>query len=330
MTTQAASKLDTAKFQKVCALMRDGATEGERAAAKHRAETMAAKAGMTLQEAVSNLDAATTSKPASFFDGFDDWMEEKEPGWKAERAERDAERERERYEIRQEALKEFGSEDAVFAENDRERLLRETLEPLADRKRFANSGKTYISGYAGWTCGNPTPPLWEALERAFPLPTDVRGAWQEYQEWKHLDRLRYAFYPGHEDANHVRARRAALEKLLDDTPAINADDFAARLAWLEEIANRDYSRDHEEDAGLAARLRADFAALRRVAENVADRVKTPVHSGRRTNAAKRAAVLSMLDIHPELSDREIARRVGVSPQTVNTWRKKSAPDRQPN
>ena len=146
MTTQAASKLDTAKFQKVCALMRDGATEGERAAAKHRAETMAAKAGMTLQEAVSNLDAATTSKPASFFDGFDDWMEEKEPGWKAERAERDAERERERYEIRQEALKEFGSEDAVFAENDRERLLRETLEPLADRKRFANSGKTYISG----------------------------------------------------------------------------------------------------------------------------------------------------------------------------------------
>lgn len=34
------------------------------------------------------------------------------------------------------------------------------------------------------------------------------------------------------------------------------------------------------------------------------------------------AVLSMLDAHPELSDREIARRLSVSSQTVNTWRKK--------
>lgn len=43
---------------------------------------------------------------------------------------------------------------------------------------------------------------------------------------------------------------------------------------------------------------------------------------RRTTAHKRADVLSMLDTHPELSDREIARRVGVSPQTVSTWRHK--------
>lgn len=36
-----------------------------------------------------------------------------------------------------------------------------------------------------------------------------------------------------------------------------------------------------------------------------------------------ADVLSMLDTHPELSEREIARRVGVSPQTVSTWRRKA-------
>ena len=61
---------------------------------------------------------------------------------------------------------------------------------------------------------------------------------------------------------------------------------------------------------------ADIAALAQSAQ--------PAQSGRRTNADKRADVLSMLDAHPDLSDREIARRVGVSPQTVNTWRKKAA------
>lgn len=49
---------------------------------------------------------------------------------------------------------------------------------------------------------------------------------------------------------------------------------------------------------------------------------SPVHFERRTNAQKRTDVLSMLDASPHLSDREIARRVGVSPQTVNTWRRK--------
>jgi transposase-like protein len=32
--------------------------------------------------------------------------------------------------------------------------------------------------------------------------------------------------------------------------------------------------------------------------------------------------VTKLDINPELSDREISRRVGVSPQTVNNWRKR--------
>lgn len=42
----------------------------------------------------------------------------------------------------------------------------------------------------------------------------------------------------------------------------------------------------------------------------------------RSNADIRAAVLSMLDTKPELSDREISRRIGVSPQTVSNWRKR--------
>lgn len=50
-------------------------------------------------------------------------------------------------------------------------------------------------------------------------------------------------------------------------------------------------------------------------------------SNRRTNADKRRDVLSMLDAEPGLSDREIARRCGVSPQTASTWRKRLSGDR---
>ena len=71
--------LDTEKFRKVHAMMTGGATEGERAAAEARAKVMASKAGMTLAQAVSKLDAAPAAKPASFFDGFDDWMEGEVP-----------------------------------------------------------------------------------------------------------------------------------------------------------------------------------------------------------------------------------------------------------
>ena len=56
----------------------------------------------------------------------------------------------------------------------------------------------------------------------------------------------------------------------------------------------------------------------------ADAQNGRVHYGRRTNAGKAADVLSMLKSNPELADREIARRVGVSPQTVNNWRTRLA------
>ncbi len=38
---------------------------------------------MSLKQAVSEMNRqAAPAKPANFFDGFDDWMEAKEPGWK--------------------------------------------------------------------------------------------------------------------------------------------------------------------------------------------------------------------------------------------------------
>lgn len=48
----------------------------------------------------------------------------------------------------------------------------------------------------------------------------------------------------------------------------------------------------------------------------------PVQNGCISTSDRRKAVLSILNSEPELSDREIARRAGVSPQTVGNWRGK--------
>ena len=327
MAVGAASKLDIEKFRKVHSLMAGGSTDGERAAARARAETMASKAGMTLAEAVSSLDSQPAAPQArNFFQDMEDAMEAAHPGYRAEREAEEADRQRRQADLQQEAIKEFGSEEAVWAETERERLLREALEPLADWKTFSNSGRRYIDGYAGWKVGAPPWPLMQALMKAYPFPADVVGLWKEFREWERLHEIREAFHRHHDPEPHVRARTAALQHLLDTFSDWTFEGFAARLEWLRFRIEHDLSFDVIDDLAMVATMQTDFAMLRAKhredAAHPSESSSPSVHSGHRTTAEKRAAVLSTLDAHPELSDREIARRLGVSPQTVNTWRKK--------
>lgn len=120
-----ASTLDMEKLRKVRALMDGAKTEGERLAARGRAEALAARAGMTLQQALSKLDVAKPAAPqlGNPFAGFADWMEEREPGYKAEQARRRADREANRLARCKELLAEYGSEKAVFVPTDLEKCL---------------------------------------------------------------------------------------------------------------------------------------------------------------------------------------------------------------
>ncbi|MFP5077031.1 transposase [Rhizobium sp. YIM 134829] len=314
--TATASKLDTEKFRKVHALMKEGATEGERAAARSRAEAIAKGAGLTLAQAVSKLSGQPEPKKAGFFDGFDDWMEEREPGYKAKQARERSEREMKRQARCRELLAEYGSEDAVFADTKQEELLRAALHPLADRSRFSNSHETYVSGYAGWQSGNPPPVVWGALQRAYPLPTEVTAVWAEYLAWEKLRDDRSAFEPHYDAPIWIYARQAALEHLLDTMPALDFQGYAARLEWMSHLNYYGRSRGDEKDAILIAVLRSD---LSRLSGSVQARCAQSEH---RTTADKAAAIRSMLRADPNLSNREVARRLGVSPQTVGTWRKK--------
>ncbi len=301
--TGAPSTLDMDKLRKVRALMTRGATAGERQAARTKAEAVAARAGMTLGEALSRLDTPAPAASADFFAGFDDWMEACEPGWKAAKAARLSERERRRLARCRELLAEFGGEEAVFAETEPERRLRLALEPL-------EADWHGLESYGDWISGEPTPAMWEAIGRACPLPACISAVWAELGAWEALVDARIAFVPDYDAPPCIRARQAALEHLMDTLPAPSVEGLRARLAWLAHLNAREMTRDGKTDAALIATLCADFEA-----------VAGDVQSGRRSAADKAAAVRALLRAEPALSDREIARRVGVSPQTVGNWRR---------
>lgn len=320
MTVAAASKLDGDKFAKVRRLMTEGATEGERSAGRHAATKMARRAGLTLDQAMSKMDAAQPGKPKGFFEGFDDWCEEREPGYKARQAAAKAERDAKRAAEAKRVVAQYGSEDAVFDETERERLLRVALDPLATRR----AGAAWASEFAGWSGGRKIPPeVWAALEAAYPLPRALAAVWAEYLDWQRLQDDRCVIAGDYTPFLHVEARERALEYLLDTMPDASLEGIGARIAWVQYLAKREWSRDASEDRALAHRLRADFDEM--AAQNgQASRSPKSGTGTHRTNADKRRDVLAMLAAEPDLSDREIGRRCGVSPQTVNNWRRRRA------
>ena len=301
-----ASTLDREKLRKLRALMQGGKTEGERRAAKGKAEALAARAGLSLGAALSKLDAPAQAQPGNFFAGFEDWMEEKEPGYKARTAQRRAQREAERLARCQELLARYGSEEAVFAPTAMEECLRVALDPLREGR----------DGLKGWITGEPTPAIWEALRKAAPLPDTLQGIWAEHAAWERLADDRTAFEPDHSLPCHIRARQAALEWHMDRTPAPTVAGMRARLDWLAHLNDRAFQRDIREDEALIATLRADFEAM-------AAGMPAPQGEAQRP-AQRRAAVLDLLSTAPGLSDREIARRIGCSPQTVGNLRRRAA------
>lgn len=329
----APSKLDTEKFRKVHTPMRGGATEGERAAAKARAEAMAQRAGMTLAQAMSSLDIAPQSAPGNIFAGFDDWMEKKEPGYKAKEAAKRAARDVRDNARRAEVLATFNTEEALFARNEQELALDRAIASLAtwkywtdddgSRHRYADTldGRKPTCGF--WRHDDITPAIREAVMRAYPWPSNLDTALHEVKAW---DRLRWdrGLFCDTGEWNHyaeVECRIVLLEhELATSRPAASWEDVQARFDWKRYEFERQWIEPTTEHDEFMDRLRADFEILR---ERYAETVQNGRHQVRRTTADKRRDVLVMLEAEPLLSDREIARRVGVSPQTVNTWRNKA-------
>jgi hypothetical protein len=331
MTAHTQSKLDIQKFRKVHALVTGGATDGERKAARARAEAMAKASGLTFTQAASKLDV-TKPEPVNFFAGFADWMEEKEPGYKARCAREDAERQARYAARRAEILKEFGTVKAFFDPTPLEKLILKAGAPFVTKRSsyidVCGTRRRYAKEFAG-VSGNffllkdVAQEAIAAVKSAYPFPETIVEAFEELKAWDKLNRDRAHFYEHHEYYFDlpIELRVELLRDVMRNQPVTSWDDLAARLhyksyAWQQEQIDEKDFEDPE-----WARLFSDFRILREQAEAGHS---SSVQGGRRTNADKRAAVLSLLKTNPELSDRAISRRVGVSPQTVSNWRARIA------
>lgn len=219
-------------------------------------------------------------------------------------------------------------------EPDDEFSLRLNLYRLADI-----NGHMSVISYDDWTIGTPTPRVMEALNIAIPFPDDLAAVWSEYRKWGLTDHARSTANPDYQMPMHILARLSALEHLLDTRPASTIEDRRARMSWLGMVCGSEVTRDVNEDMALAASISDDFEAmaeeleqLRAVVQNgqakgmatntIPSAALAPPAPSRRTNADKQRDVMTMLVCHPELSEREVARRCGVSPQTVGNIRRR--------
>lgn len=323
------TSLDIEKLRKVHQLMVGGSTPGECAAARSRAEAIAKAAGMTLDMALSKLDTPAQPKPRSFFDGFDDWMEAKEPGYKAREAAKRVERNARDARRRAEVLAVYGSEAALFARTEREALLDAAIAPLATWGHWTGDDGTVhrfaktLDGVASefWSAKDITAAIRAAVTNAYPWSATLADALAEVKEWDRLSWERGLFNGG--EWSHYREVQCRVTLLEDELetgrPAVSWDDIQSRFDWKRYAHERTWRDPQKRDEPFLERLEADFAFLRANVDAVQSGHAEAQPITRRTTADKRADVLSMLDTHPELSDREIARRLGVSPQTVSTW-----------
>jgi hypothetical protein len=118
------------KLAKVLTLWRGASTDGERQAARARGEVLARNAGMTFQAAVA-ADAAERARvsggPRGIFDGFDDFMEACEPGYKAARAQNRAEKLKARIARKAALIERHGSLESALAPCEREAKIIEAV-----------------------------------------------------------------------------------------------------------------------------------------------------------------------------------------------------------
>ena len=360
---------DLETFAKVRALHERTDSPGEKTAAMLKMQTLARKAGMSVEQAMSTLDRESKAAPQPEFrsqaqtaaDMFNELFNT--PEMRAQRAEREAKRQARCREL----LAEYGSEDAVWADTEREAALRRACEPLL------GPGQTWKTIYHldGWGSFGSRSQMPQSVRRtvseAWPLPTNVSGAWAEYEAAEKLDNDRCAFCPDYTPHTWAEARRYILEDLCHTLPARSLRDIRGRLSWMEHVARLDIARSWEEQEPTLQALRADIERMgARLRDEDAETVQNgqssirsgasfttksqnsgsgrgdvqdgqcgtaqplsspdpgiamcPVYSGRRTNADKRRDVLALLG--QDLTDREIARRAGVSPQTVGNIRRR--------
>jgi hypothetical protein len=196
------------RLEKVVAVWWSTTHEGERQSFRDKAEMLARQAGMTFEQAVGRYLAIREGQPLqgaglaySTRDDFAGWSkdawklsEELEAWERADKAKRSAERAADAghgsekasasASRRRQLLERFGSEAAVLAPCERERLLLDAVKPW--RIRLDPPHERWTESVDGWSYGlGPAPPhIDAAIRAALPLPETFAAAWSELGYWR--------------------------------------------------------------------------------------------------------------------------------------------------
>lgn len=312
--------LDVAKLAKVLALA-DSTNVGEAAAAVETARRMLAREGKRLVDLVAGLETARpfplvaneatpAAPPASQDTGSPPRTGKVSP------------------DIAQ-VIARYGSREAALAPCSREKLLRAAVAKWA--KPLDAPMERWTRSLDGWTAASlprhMPPDIRRAVETAYSLPTTIAGALAELEYWERRDREMGVLVPRGIEENgattHLdlpaHARAIVVRRLVEH--GVRAQTAQDALARAEYWRARN-GRGSWVEAALLEDLR-HLAKLESAAVEREEDAGKPTHF--RTASERREEVMRMVmdSATAGLSDREIARRVGVSPQTVGNLRRRA-------
>lgn len=303
------------RLKKVLTLWSGAATDGERQAARARAETMAAKAGMDFKGAVSAWQAEQSHGvgPINLFAGLDDFMEASEPGYKARRAAEKADKVAARKRRRDALISHHGSLEAALAPCERELLL---LDAVALWRRCSPPPHNrWTHSVDGWSDPwKDAPPHVEAAIRgAYPLPQTFAEAQAEMDYWQQRDRdfadLLDDQYGDYALDLVARKRLFLIERLIDrDLEARTTSDVLTRLKLMD---SRESTLTPEEQIRIITDLERVVAL---------EAARASVQSVRLPLSVHREQIAKMLRSNSTRTDRSLARELGCSPTTVGKVR----------
>ena len=312
------------KFAKVVGLMRSTTHEGERASARTRAAAIAQRCGMTLDEALRQHDAPTpTAVPRNFMDGFDDWMEAREPGYRAREAEKRCAKVA-AWRIRKAAiLARYGSEEAALAPCWRERLILDAVAPWRevdpDADFMPGRWTHRLDGWSGYGFERDKMPahVREAIATAYPLPSTFAEARAEHDYWEARD----------DEMGDVLDERGTDigDTVLDIAAGVRAcmvRDLAENdlpITTLVELHGR-FAMYLDNESHDTKTVKGIFDSLTAMMEREASPSPPAPAPSASIRPSMDGSIRDALATDPSRSDRSIARAFGCSPSTVGRIR----------
>jgi predicted DNA-binding protein (UPF0251 family) len=295
---------------------------GEATAARDRASAFLARHGKTVADIPDLLATKPkASEPAQGPFGFT-FYDMNNPDHMAAYADIDrsrrAERARKEKPQRDAVIEAYGSANAVIAPCEREIQLRDAVRQWSVPREPPHQRWTERIGEWDDSISDIPQHVREALSAAYALPTTIEDAAAEYAYWERRDREMGLVLEDTSDTQLDLAaygRKEIVRGLLET--GLRAKSLADVLARQRHLVDCEYSMPEADRAVLA-----DLEYLTEMAP------EDTVQNGqvKMTASDRRAEVIRLLSNvdMTNLSDREIARKVGVSPQTVGNIRRKHA------